>query len=126
MGNHLKINMKFFALLLAFVCVVTSVEANSYGRLPRNGNRYSPLTFETSERKSCWHLKRRFKKWWYKIDRRRRDSWMSYKEYTDFLLKYAKKHHKNRRWISKYRRIAYKRFHRLLPGGNVYKLNLYR
>merc|ERR1711935_1264724 len=58
MGN-LNINMKFYALLLAVVCIMSSVEANE--------------TFESSELASgrCKAVARKFVKGWYKLDTNR-------------------------------------------------------
>ena len=91
--------MKFFALLLAFVCVVTSAEANE--------------TFESSEialkSKRCKFIKKRFYKRMSKIDTNRNGK-MTWNERSKFLTKYAKKHHKSMGWIRKSRLKVYRRW----------------
>merc|ERR1712160_177727 len=103
MGNHLNINMKFSALLLAVVGVMSSVEANE--------------TFESSElmsKKNCKAVRARFQKTWKRIDGND-DKKVTWKEMNAEVTRKVVAHRKNgskvtKAMVAKYRVALRKHF----------------
>ena len=78
--------MKFYALLLAVVCIMSSVEANE--------------TFESSELASgrCKAVARKFVKGWYKLDTNRNGK-LTWTEMYVFYARWARAHGKSKAWV---------------------------
>merc|ERR1712021_311406 len=99
MGN-LNINMKFYALLLAVVCIMSSVEANE--------------TFESSELMSqrCKAVASKFVKGWYKLDTNKNGK-LTWVEMYTFYVKWAKSHNKSKAFIKQNGARVYRHWKKL-------------
>ena len=87
--------MKFYALILAVLMVVTSVEANEIQ--------------ESNELVSakCKAVSRKFVKGWYKMDTNR-DGKLTWIEMYSFYVKWAAKHGKSKAWTRKHATKVYR------------------
>ena len=80
--------MKFYALLLALLCVMNMVEATQ---------------FDDTELQSakCKKIEKRFVKGWKKLDTNQ-DGKLTWVEMYSFYVKWASKHGKSSAWIKKH------------------------